>query len=399
MQKGATTDKRKFSRTLEESHRSQRRRKIASHIDEDAQIEEDLQREIEEDEHESSDAPEEPLEEDEDEPVLHTAENDAQVEAIQTALGSLAITSDEEESSDREKAERKNNMADTTPTQITYGKSMVPEPGFFDGDRTKFDDWWRQMKLFMRFNKIVAAEDKMLAVIARFKGGTAGQFAETELIKIERAEDTRDWNKFADRVEESFSNDTQSSEAEWKIEEFKQGKKHTADFLIEFHVLKIRADTDDLHAIFLLKKHARRDIIKTILGYPASSIPITYTDWKKAILSVGQGYESTETPQQRTGTGITYGGTGQPMEIGRQMPAFNEKGQPKCFKCNKYGHMAKECRGGNVKGGRKCYNCDKEGHFSKNCRAPRKNRIRSMAEEEDEEVETQSEQGFVEGSE
>ena len=30
----------------------------------------------------------------------------------------------------------------------------------------------------------------------------------------------------------------------------------------------MKADTDELHAIFLLKKNARQDIIKTILGYP-----------------------------------------------------------------------------------------------------------------------------------
>ena len=52
-----------------------------------------------------------------------------------------------------------------------------------------------------------------------------------------------------------FSNKTKATNTEWKIEIFKQGKKNTADFIIEFEVLAIKADTDDLHAIFLLKKN------------------------------------------------------------------------------------------------------------------------------------------------
>ena len=52
-----------------------------------------------------------------------------------------------------------------------------------------------------------------------------------------------------------FSNKTKAANTEWKIEIFKQGKKNTADFIIEFEVLAIKADTDDLHAIFLLKKN------------------------------------------------------------------------------------------------------------------------------------------------
>jgi hypothetical protein len=100
----------------------------------------------------------------------------------------------------------------------------------------------------------------------------------------------------------------------------------------------------------------------------------------------------------RTGTGITFGGSGQPMEVGRQMPTFNERGQPKCFKCNTYGHMVKDCCKGNNKGERKCYNCGKGGHFAKDCRLPKKNRIRSMTgEEEGDDEETQ--QHFGEGSE
>ena len=43
--------------------------------------------------------------------------------------------------------------------------------------------------------------------------------------------------------------------------------------MIKFEVLAIKADTDDLYAIFLLKKNVRADIIKTILGYPPMVVP------------------------------------------------------------------------------------------------------------------------------
>jgi hypothetical protein len=82
--------------------------------------------------------------------------------------------------------------------------------------------------------------------------------------------------------------------AQWKIESFKQGNCHIADFLIEFHVLKMTSMTNNVHAIFLLKKNIRQDIIKTILGYPPDYIPDSLTDWIAAIRSVGLGYESNE---------------------------------------------------------------------------------------------------------
>jgi len=56
---------------------------------------------------------------------------------------------------------------------------------------------------------------------------------------------------------------------------FKQSKKHIANFMIKFEVLAIKAETDDMHAIFLLKKKIRTDIIKMILGYPPMAVPET----------------------------------------------------------------------------------------------------------------------------
>ena len=70
----------------------------------------------------------------------------------------------------------------------------------------------------------------------------------------------------------------------------------------------MKADIDKLHVIFLSKKNVQHDIIKTILGYPSIAMPETLKEWKEAITSVGQGYESTEGGHDyKTSTGTTYG--------------------------------------------------------------------------------------------
>jgi len=79
--------------------------------------------------------------------------------------------------------------------------------------------------------------------------------------------------------------------------------------MIEFDILAIKADTDELHAIFLLKKNIQQDIIKTILGYPLIAMPESLKEWKVAITSVKQEYESTEECHNyKTSTRTTYGG-------------------------------------------------------------------------------------------
>ena len=142
-----------------------------------------------------------------------------------------------------------------------------------------------------------------------------------------------------------FSDKSEAADAKWKIETFKQGKQNTADFIIEFEALATKADTDKLYAIFLLKKSARQDIIKTILGYLPIAMPETLKEWKVAITLVEQGYKSMEGRHDyKTSIGTTYGSKRQPMDIGRSNNNFKD-GKPKCFNCNKYRHMAKNCRG------------------------------------------------------
>ena len=104
-----------------------------------------------------------------------------------------------------------------------------------------------------------------------------------------------------------FSNKTKTADTKWKIETFKQGKKNMVDFMIEFEVLAIKVNIDELHIIFLIKKNIQYNIIKTILGYLPIAVPETLKKWKVAIILVGQGYESTEGwHDYKTGTRTTY---------------------------------------------------------------------------------------------
>ena len=83
-----------------------------------------------------------------------------------------------------------------------------------------------------------------------------------------------------------LSDKTKAADAEWKIKTFKQRKWNIVDFMIEFNTLVMKADTDELHAIFLLKKNIQQDIIKMILGYlPIAALELL-KEWKIAITSV-----------------------------------------------------------------------------------------------------------------
>ena len=139
--------------------------------------------------------------------------------------------------------------------------------------------------------------------------------------------------------------------------------------MIEFNALAMKADTDELHAISLLKKNVWQNTIKTILGYPPIAAPETLKEWKVVITSVGQGYESMKGWQDyKTSTETIYGGQGQLMDIRKSNDNF-KNGKLKCFNCNKYRHMAKKCRSKKKEHETwTCFKCNKEGHIAKDCK-------------------------------
>jgi len=115
--------------------------------------------------------------------------------------------------------------------------------------------------------------DRIIVILTHLRWSIAGIYAQKKLNELDEEIETQDWNNFIQEIKKTFSDKTKATDTEWKIKTFKQGKKNTVDFMIEFEALAIKADTDKLHVIFLLKKNIWQDIIKTILEYPLITTP------------------------------------------------------------------------------------------------------------------------------
>ena len=104
--------------------------------------------------------------------------------------------------------------------------------------------------MFLKSNRVMETNDRITAILAHLRGGVAGIYTQRKLDELDKELGTQDWENFVKEIKTTFSDKTKAVDAEWKIESFKQGKKNTADFMIEFDALAMKVDTDELYTIF-----------------------------------------------------------------------------------------------------------------------------------------------------
>jgi hypothetical protein len=283
------------------------------------------------------------------------------------------------------KGKQINEQAVTSLKNETFNAQLIGDPGTFTGKRTEFADWWRIMQIHLKYNRVSNPDDKITIVTWKITGGVAGFHAQHWQDKLISTDDTADWEEFRKEIEAMFSLGDRTEIARDQIEDFKQGGQHINDFIIKFGVLRETSKIDKQHAIFLLKRHVKHDIIKIILGYPPVAIPTDLKEWIDMILSVGKGQEAMQTRHDiLIPSGVIYGGKGQPMEIGQKRLEWSKDGTPKCYKCDQYSHIGKECL--KKSQGVKCYGCGRFGHLAKDCQSKGKTqfkiKVRSMNDKE-----------------
>ena len=60
---------------------------------------------------------------------------------------------------------------------------MVLDLEWIDGNRMKFEDWWREMRLFLKSNRIIETDDRITVILACLKGGVARIYVQDKLDK------------------------------------------------------------------------------------------------------------------------------------------------------------------------------------------------------------------------
>ena len=76
--------------------------------------------------------------------------------------------------------------------QAGMPKNMVPDPEWFDGDQTKFKDWWRGIRLFLKSNRVMKTDDRIMAILAHLRGGVAGIYVQRKLNELDEEIRTQD---------------------------------------------------------------------------------------------------------------------------------------------------------------------------------------------------------------
>ena len=97
-------------------------------------------------------------------------------------------------------------------------KNMVPDPGWFDGDQSKFEDWWRGIRLFLKSNRVNRTDNRITVILARLRGGVVGIYIQKKLNELDKDNNTQNWDEFVKEIKTTFSD-------KFKAADIQAGKK------------------------------------------------------------------------------------------------------------------------------------------------------------------------------
>ena len=82
---------------------------------------------------------------------------------------------------------------------------MIPDPGWFDRDRTKFEDWQKRIQLFLESNNVLETNNKIIAILTHLREGVASIYAQRKLDELDKELGTQDWEEFIKEIKTMFS--------------------------------------------------------------------------------------------------------------------------------------------------------------------------------------------------
>ena len=75
--------------------------------------------------------------------------------------------------------------------------------------------------MFLKSNRVMETDDRITVILACFRGGVAGIYAQKKLNELDEELETQDWDDFVKEIKTMFSDKTKAADTKWKIETFK----------------------------------------------------------------------------------------------------------------------------------------------------------------------------------
>jgi hypothetical protein len=259
--------------------------------------------------------------------------------------------------------------AGTAPVPTSTNGVKFNPPAVYDGSYKNYRQFERELEIFLNGYGVTDSEKKILIALSFMRGQYADDFVQ-DFVNRCTATDPPTWGTWRDfkaTVKARFQNKNFAQETRERLEHFKQGKMKVDDYFTQLDMMFTDAAViDDAEKIRILEKGVDAKILETI--YTSDSpLPDTYDAYKTKAIKLGRMRErhqqisriqtsssssSSSTthrptpaihthiypqPDKKTGSGITYGGKGQPMDVSKtQRPMV-------CFNCGKEGHMRRDC--------------------------------------------------------
>ena len=282
------------------------------------------------------------------------------------------------------------------PTQQpTAPKASVAEPDDYDGRHETFDTFMSQLYLHFAGKPTVYANDQMkiITALSYMKKGFASTWA-TNITKQLRERTTTfgDWVQFENKLKETFDDPNKKRVAQVKLHALKKTVKQSADeYFAEFEQLASLAGFNDEALLDILHQNLDKPTFDAIVAAP--QVERTLQGWK----DYAKKYDRNKRANERTEVGeIVNRGSGRgwfrPTNVstGRVLPNPGTGNSTGTTNVNPGGQMGQA--GANAGTGRtfpgrgepmdldrqrgrvgpiKCYNCGELGHISRGCPKPK----------------------------